>query len=68
MDNFRLSRLSNLLITAFENEHKQSQTQNGINVNPFVSEIATWYERLRNVMDYREKEVARRAAIERILK
>ena len=63
-----LSRLSNLLITSFEREEIKNQTRTGINVNRFVSEIATWYEKFRNAMDYRDEEVVRRAAIERILK
>lgn len=45
-----------------------NHTGRGIRVNPIVSEIATWYEKLRNAMDYREDEVILRAAIERILK
>lgn len=68
MDSANLSKLANLLITSFEKEEIKSQTKNGINVNRFVSEIATWYEKFRNAMDYREEEVVRRAAIERILK
>lgn len=63
-----LSKLSNLLITSFEREEIKNQTKTGINVNRFVSELATWYEKFRNAMDYREEEVVRRAAIERILK
>lgn len=63
-----LSRLSNLLISSFEKEEVKNQTKTGINVNRFVSEIATWYEKFRNAMDYRDEEVVRRAAIERILK
>ena len=63
-----LSRLSNLLITSFEREEIKNQTKTGINVNRFVSELATWYEKFRNAMDYRDEEVVRRAAIERILK
>jgi hypothetical protein len=63
-----LSRLSNLLISSFEREEIKNQTKTGINVNRLVSEIATWYEKFRNAMDYREEEVVRRAAIERILK
>ncbi len=39
-----------------------------IAVNPLVSRVASWYEKLRNAMDYREEEVILRAAIERILK
>lgn len=63
-----LSHLSNLLITSFEKKEMGEEVKNGIDVNRIVAEIATWYEKLRNAMDYREKEVARRAAIERILK
>lgn len=66
--NSTLSKLSNLLITTFEREEIKNQTRTGINVNRFVSEIATWYEKFRNAMDYRDEEVVRRAAIERILK
>ncbi|MDP2637695.1 MAG: hypothetical protein Q8P26_01385 [Candidatus Levybacteria bacterium] len=68
MDSQNLSRLANLLIASFEREEEKNQTKNGINVNRFVSELATWYEKFRNAMDYREEEVVRRAAIERILK
>ncbi|MBI2049632.1 hypothetical protein HYT32_01880 [Candidatus Roizmanbacteria bacterium] len=68
MEQGSLSKLANLLITSFEKEEIKKQTKNGINVNRFVSEIATWYEKFRNAMDYREEEVVRRAAIERILK
>ncbi|HSW87600.1 MAG TPA: hypothetical protein VLG12_00385 [Candidatus Saccharimonadales bacterium] len=39
-----------------------------ISVNRFVSEIASWYEKLRNSMDIRDDEIVLRAAIERILK
>ncbi|HSD98751.1 MAG TPA: hypothetical protein VLB73_03565 [Patescibacteria group bacterium] len=39
-----------------------------ITVNRFVSEVANWYEKLRNAMDYRDEEVVLRASIERILK
>lgn len=41
---------------------------NKIVVNSLVSKVASWYEKLRNAMDYREEEVILRAAIERILK
>ncbi len=68
MDSANLSKLSNLLITSFEREEIKTQAKNGINVSRFVSELATWYEKFRNAMDYREEEVVRRAAIERILK
>jgi len=68
MDSSNLSKFTNLLITSFEREETKNQTKTGINVNRFVSEIATWYEKFRNAMDYRDEEVVRRAAIERILK
>ena len=68
MDNKNLSKLANLLVASFEREEIKNQTKTGINVNRFVSEIATWYEKFRNAMDYRDEEVVRRAAIERILK
>ncbi len=67
MDQPNLSKLANLLITSFEKEEIKKQTKHGINVSRFISEIATWYEKFRNAMDYREEEVVRRAAIERIL-
>src|SRR3989338_9647569 len=63
-----LSKLTGHLLTSFEREEIKNQTKHGINVNRFVSEIATWYEKFRNAMDYRDEEVVRRAAIERILK
>jgi hypothetical protein len=63
-----LSRFSDLLISSIEREEIKNQTKTGINVNRFVSELATWYEKFRNAMDYRDEEVVRRAAIERILK
>lgn len=39
-----------------------------ISVNSVVSEVASWYEKFRTAMDYREDEVILRASIERILK
>lgn len=53
-------------------ESLQKTTAHGhykkIVVNQLVSRVASWYEKLRNAMDYREEEVILRAAIERILK
>lgn len=68
MDKQQLSHFSNLLVTSIEKEEIKKQTKHGIHVSRFVSEIATWYEKFRNAMDYRDEEVVRRAAIERILK
>ncbi|OGH12521.1 MAG: hypothetical protein A2857_07010 [Candidatus Levybacteria bacterium RIFCSPHIGHO2_01_FULL_36_15] len=63
----KLNQYASFLIKTFEGEVMAS-TSRGITVNPIISEIASWYERLRNAMDIREEEVILRAAIERILK
>ena len=63
----RLSRLSELLIKVFE-KNDATNDDKKISVNPVVSKFATWYEKLRNAIDYREEELILRAAIERILK
>lgn len=63
-----LNSLSKYLIKVFEQKDSTTATQEGIRVNPIVSELASWYERVRNAMDYRDEEVVLRAAIERILK
>lgn len=55
------------LVDAFE-EQEAPPDEKTIAVNPLISKVASWYEKLRNVMDYREEEVILRAAIERILK
>ncbi len=62
-----LSPLANALIDSFE---KKTQSTHGerLSVNPVVAKFATWYEKLRNVMEYREDEMLLRAAIERILR
>lgn len=39
-----------------------------ISVDPVVSEVASFYEKIRNAMEYQEEEVVFRVAIERILK
>ncbi len=62
----QLSQLADLVIKTFEREEPPSHERK-IQVNPVVSKFATWYEKLRNVMEYREDEVILRAAIERIL-
>lgn len=62
-----LSRFATALINYLPTDESHSQ-KGGITVNPLISKVATWYEKLRNAMDYREEEVVLRAAIERILK
>lgn len=39
-----------------------------VSVDPVVSEVASFYEKIRNAMEYQEEEVVLRVAIERILK
>lgn len=62
-----LSKISQTLISAYE-KSKQFADEDTISVNPVVSELASWYEKLRTAMDYRDDEVILRSAIERILK
>jgi hypothetical protein len=69
MLNFRpLSPLAHFLFQAFTDEEPKSTEESKITVNPIVSKFASWYERLRNSMEFREDEVVLRATIERILK
>lgn len=62
-----LNRYANYLITQFDKELTTS-SETKVSVNPVVSEVATWYEKIRNAMDYREDDVILRAAIERIIR
>lgn len=63
----KLSSFAEYLIKIFS-QGTRRQSEQGIMVNPIVAELASWYEKLRNAMDYRDDEVVLRAAIERILK
>lgn len=62
-----LNKYANYLITQFDKELATS-SETKVSVNPVVSEVATWYEKIRNAMDYREDDVILRAAIERIIR
>lgn len=62
-----LSKLASILVSGFDKE--SSRVDEGtISVNPVVAEVATWFEKFRTAMDYREDELILRSAIERILK
>src|SRR3989338_6959957 len=61
------TKLSQLLIAAYDKDHFQSQDKT-ISVNPVVADLASWYEKFRTAMDYRDDEVILRSTIERILK
>lgn len=63
----QLSKLSQDLITAYSKNYFQDADKT-ISVNPVVAELASWYEKIRTAMDYRDDEVILRSAIERILK
>lgn len=62
-----LSRLATLLISVFEQKDPVNNDLK-VQVNSLVSTVASWYEKVRKAMEYREEEVLLRATIERILK
>lgn len=62
-----LNKLSGALIAAYDRASAPNHDKT-ISVNPLVAELATWYEKFRTAMDYREDEVILRSTIERILK
>lgn len=62
-----INQYSQALIKFFVQEKVEGYKQ-GITVNPIVSEIASWYEKLRNAMEYRQEEVVLQTTILRILK
>lgn len=62
-----LNKLSQVLVTAYDKASAPNSDKT-ISVNPLIAELATWYEKFRTAMDYREDEVILRSTIERILK
>ncbi len=63
----QLNKYSQSLIHIFEKE-KEIPVESSDAVSPLVSELASWYEKFRNSIEYRDEEVILRAAIERIIK
>ena len=63
----QLNKYSQHLVSVFQ-EKSTRESFEGMRVNPIVSEIATWYEKVRNAMEFRDEEVVLRATIERILR
>src|SRR5260221_3577616 len=63
-----LSSLAKVLLETLEQKEDKFQEDGKITVNPLVSKFASWYERLRNAMEFHDEEVILRATIERILK
>ncbi len=62
-----LSKLAQVVVSAFAKK-TPSLNERHLSVNPVVSKVASWYEKLRNAMEYREEEVILRATIERVLR
>lgn len=62
-----ITKLTASLVSAYDDVYSSSDDRT-ISVNPLIAELASWYEKFRTSMDYREDEVILRAAIERILK
>ncbi len=67
ISNMQLNKFSENLIHLFE-KAKEVPIESANIVNPLVSELASWYEKFRNSIEYRDEEVILRASIERILK
>lgn len=62
-----LSELADMVVQVFERPAIKNHERR-LTVNPVVSKVASWYEKLRNSMEYHEEEVILRASIERVLK
>ncbi len=62
-----LNSYAKILIQTFKKVGEDAK-HSPSNINPIVSELASWYERFRNSIEYREEEMILRASIERILK
>ncbi|MFA4998995.1 MAG: hypothetical protein WC514_03165, partial [Candidatus Paceibacterota bacterium] len=66
-----LSQSTQKLIQKYQSWHNSLQPKEGvstIHVDEVASKVATFYEKLRGVVDWREEHLMRRATIERILK
>lgn len=64
---FQLSPLAQKIIEVISHKPEQIFGKK-ISVDPVVAEVASFYEKIRNAMEYQEEEVVFRVAIERILK
>ena len=63
----KLNKYAAHLVSIFESP-ATARRREGLSVNPIVSEVAVWYEKVRNAMEFREEEMVLRATIERILR
>lgn len=64
---YLLTSLAKYVAAVFAREETPNRERK-MTVNPVVSKVASWYEKLRNAMEYHEEEVILRASIERVLK
>lgn len=67
----KLSQLTQELVSQYQNWHESLQPkedQVNINVDEVISQVASFYEKMRGVIDWREEHLLRKTAIERILK
>jgi len=63
----QLNSYAKFLVSTFQKQHVERKAESP-SVSPIVTELASWYERFRNSIEYREEEMILRASIERILK
>lgn len=66
-----LSQSTQKLISRYQNWFKLTQPQEGVStvhVDEVASRVASFYERMRGIIDWREEHLFRKTAIERILK
>lgn len=63
----KLNKYASHLVSIFQSPG-EARRREGLPVNPIVSEVAVWYEKVRNAMEFREEEMVLRATIERILR
>lgn len=67
MEHFELSSLGRKYLKATTSEIQKEQGKM-VSVDPVVSEVAGFYEKIRSAMEYQEEEVVLRSSIERILR
>lgn len=63
----QLNSYAKFLVSTFQKQHVERRSESP-SVSPIVTELASWYEKFRNSIEYREEEMILRASIERILK
>lgn len=63
----KLNKYATHLVSIYKSPAR-ARRREGFAVNPIISEVAVWYEKVRNAMEFREEEMVLRATIERILR